>query len=80
MRDYGKQVIAALILLLGVQSALAGTLDTVAVTVENRTPEEQQRALGEALNQVLVRLSGLSLFPAFLQAEQNPNWQQLFSS
>lgn len=78
MRDYGKQVIAALILLLGVQSALAGTLDTVAVTVENRTPEEQQRALGEALNQVLVRLSGkpsvLDLPVAQEAAEQLDRW------
>ncbi|WP_237440342.1 DUF2066 domain-containing protein [Alcanivorax sp. DP30] len=82
MRLNGKQVVAALLLLLvmlsGVQSALAGTLDTVEVAVENRTPEEQQRALGEALNQVLVRLSGkpsvLDLPVAEKAAEQRDRW------
>ncbi|MGB2246542.1 MAG: DUF2066 domain-containing protein [Alcanivorax sediminis] len=78
MRNYGKQVVAALILLLGVPVALAGTLDTVSVSVENRTPEEQQRALGEALNQVLVRLSGkpsvLELPVAGEAAEQLNRW------
>ena len=78
MRGNGKQVIVALLLLLGLQTAQAGTLDTVEVPVENRTAEEQQRALGEALNQVLVRLSGkpsvLALPVAAEAAEQLNRW------
>lgn len=82
MRGYGKQVLAALLMsLLMVSmapSALAGTLDTVEVAVENRTPEEQERALAEALDQVLVRLSGkpsvLELPVAKEAAEQLQRW------
>ncbi|MCK0152183.1 DUF2066 domain-containing protein [Alcanivorax sp. S6407] len=82
MRGYGKQVVAALfmglVMLSAVPVAQAGTLDTVTVEVENRTPEEQQRALAEALNQVLVRLSGkesvLELPVAQEAAEQLQRW------
>ena len=78
MRVNGKQIIATLFLLLGMHSVMAGTLDTVSVAVENRTPEEEARALGEALEQLLVRLSGkpsvLDMPVAAEAAEQQGRW------
>lgn len=78
MRVNGKQIIATLFLMLGMHSVMAGTLDTVSVAVENRTPEEEARALGEALEQLLVRLSGkpsvLDMPVAAEAAEQQGRW------
>ncbi|KGD66431.1 hypothetical protein Y5S_00098 [Alcanivorax nanhaiticus] len=78
MRGNGKQWLAAVLMLLGVQMAMAGTLDTVEIAVEDRTPEVQQQALSEALNQVLVRLSGkasvLELPVAEEAAQQLDRW------